>query len=168
MLQNYQIQPSQVVNWREEHVIVIVWTIVHIKRLYNAISCIHYIGDPDENKIWPRPTNKRLSLCKQLLSNYRTFGHLTPSSGLLKLKHCSKHRPLNKKTKFTHVVCVLPAQYASEVRDIILCPPEQPYEANSCSNSYISKTSATKNCHSCYVICWSSEGAQQAKQIKIK
>ena len=32
-------------------------------------------------------------------------------------------------TKFGHVVRVLPAQYASEVRDIILCPPENPYTA---------------------------------------
>jgi len=29
--------------------------------------------------------------------------------------------------KFAHVIHVLPAQYASEVRDIILHPPEEPY-----------------------------------------
>ena len=34
-----------------------------------------------------------------------------------------------EKTKFAHVVRVLPAQYASEVRDIILRPPEEPYTA---------------------------------------
>ena len=34
-----------------------------------------------------------------------------------------------EKTKFGHVVRVLPAQYASEVRDIILRPPEAPYTA---------------------------------------
>lgn len=34
-----------------------------------------------------------------------------------------------EKTKFGHVVRVLPAQYASEVRDIILQPPEAPYTA---------------------------------------
>ena len=34
-----------------------------------------------------------------------------------------------EKTKFGHVVRVLPAQYASEVRDIILSPPESPYTA---------------------------------------
>ncbi len=34
-----------------------------------------------------------------------------------------------EKTKFAHVVRVLPARYASEVRDIILRPPEQPYKA---------------------------------------
>ncbi|XP_028404003.1 uncharacterized protein LOC114526611 [Dendronephthya gigantea] len=34
-----------------------------------------------------------------------------------------------EKTKFAHVVCVLPTRYASEVRDIILRPPEQPYKA---------------------------------------
>ena len=33
-----------------------------------------------------------------------------------------------EKTKFGHVVRVLPARYASEVRDIILRPPEQPYK----------------------------------------
>ena len=33
------------------------------------------------------------------------------------------------KTKFAHIVRVLPARYASEVRDIILRPPEQPYLA---------------------------------------
>ena len=33
-----------------------------------------------------------------------------------------------EKTKFSHVVRVLPARYASEVRDIILRPPEQPYK----------------------------------------
>ena len=33
-----------------------------------------------------------------------------------------------EKTKFDHVVRVLPARYASEVRDIILRPPEQPYK----------------------------------------
>ena len=33
-----------------------------------------------------------------------------------------------EKTKFGHVVCVLPARYASEVSDIILRPPEQPYK----------------------------------------
>lgn len=32
-------------------------------------------------------------------------------------------------TKFGHVVRVLPAQYASEVRDIILSPPQSPYTA---------------------------------------
>ena len=32
-------------------------------------------------------------------------------------------------TKFGHVVPVLPAQYASEVRDITLRPPEAPYTA---------------------------------------
>ena len=31
-----------------------------------------------------------------------------------------------EKTKFGHVVRVLPAQYASEVRDIILSPPMSP------------------------------------------
>ena len=31
-----------------------------------------------------------------------------------------------EKTKFGHVVRVLPAQYASEVRDIILSPPTSP------------------------------------------
>ena len=35
----------------------------------------------------------------------------------------------HEKTKFGHVVRVLPAQYASEVRDIILRPPEAPYTA---------------------------------------
>lgn len=35
----------------------------------------------------------------------------------------------HEKTKFGHVVRVLPAQYASEVRDIILQPPEAPYTA---------------------------------------
>ena len=34
-----------------------------------------------------------------------------------------------QQTKFGHVVRVLPAQYASEVRDIILHPPEAPYTA---------------------------------------
>jgi len=34
-----------------------------------------------------------------------------------------------EKTKFGHVVRVLPAQYASKVRDIILRPPEAPYTA---------------------------------------
>ena len=34
-----------------------------------------------------------------------------------------------EKTKFGYVVRVLPAQYASEVRDIILRPPEAPYTA---------------------------------------
>ena len=34
-----------------------------------------------------------------------------------------------EKTKFGHVVRVLPAQYASEVRDIILRSPEAPYTA---------------------------------------
>ena len=34
-----------------------------------------------------------------------------------------------EKTKFAHIVRVLPARYASEVRDIILRPPEQPYKA---------------------------------------
>ncbi len=34
-----------------------------------------------------------------------------------------------EKTKFAHVVRVLPARYASEVRDIILRPPEEPYKA---------------------------------------
>ena len=34
-----------------------------------------------------------------------------------------------EKTKFGHVVRVLPAQYASEVRDIILSPPTSPYTA---------------------------------------
>ena len=34
-----------------------------------------------------------------------------------------------EKTKFAHVVHVLPAQYASEVRDIILRPPKEPYTA---------------------------------------
>ena len=34
-----------------------------------------------------------------------------------------------EKTKFAHVVPILPARYASEVRDIILPPPEQPYNA---------------------------------------
>ena len=33
-----------------------------------------------------------------------------------------------EKTKFGHVVRVLPTRYASEVRDIILRPPEQPYK----------------------------------------
>ena len=33
-----------------------------------------------------------------------------------------------EKTKFGHVVRVLPARYASEVRDIILRQPEQPYK----------------------------------------
>ena len=33
-----------------------------------------------------------------------------------------------EKTKFGRVVRVLPAQYASEARDIILRPPEQPYK----------------------------------------
>lgn len=34
-----------------------------------------------------------------------------------------------EKMKFGHVVWVLSAQYASEVRDIILRPPEAPYMA---------------------------------------
>ena len=34
-----------------------------------------------------------------------------------------------EQTKFAHVVRLLPARYASEVRDIILRPPEQPYKA---------------------------------------
>lgn len=34
-----------------------------------------------------------------------------------------------EKTKFGHVVRVLPAQYATEVREIILRPPEDPYTA---------------------------------------
>ena len=34
-----------------------------------------------------------------------------------------------EQTKFAHVVRVLPARYASEVRDIILRPPERPYTA---------------------------------------
>ena len=33
----------------------------------------------------------------------------------------------SERTKFGHVVRVLPAQYASEVRDVILQPPENPY-----------------------------------------
>ena len=34
-----------------------------------------------------------------------------------------------EKTKFGHVVRILPSQYASEVHDIILRPPEAPYTA---------------------------------------
>ena len=34
-----------------------------------------------------------------------------------------------EKTKFAHVVRILLARYASEVRDIILRPPERPYKA---------------------------------------
>ena len=34
-----------------------------------------------------------------------------------------------EQTKFAHVVRLLPARYASEVRDIILRPPEQSYKA---------------------------------------
>ena len=33
-----------------------------------------------------------------------------------------------EQTKFAHVVRILPARYASEVRDIILRPPKQPYK----------------------------------------
>ena len=36
---------------------------------------------------------------------------------------------ISETTKFGHVVRVLPAQYASEVRDIILSSPENPYTA---------------------------------------
>ena len=35
---------------------------------------------------------------------------------------------MREKTKFGHVVRVLPARYASEARDTILWPPEQPYK----------------------------------------
>ena len=35
---------------------------------------------------------------------------------------------MREKTKFGHVIPVLPARYASEVRDTILRPPEQPYK----------------------------------------
>ena len=72
-----------------------------------------------------------------------------------------------EKTKFGHVVRVLPARYASEVPDIILQPPEQPYKVlkaeltkrvclqndNDYSSSFMSKTSVTANHHSSCGIC---------------
>ena len=69
----------------------------------------------------------------------------------------------HEKTKFGHVVRVLPAQYASEVRDIILRPPEAPYTAlktvsalpndNDYSNSYTWKTLEIESHHNFYGIC---------------
>ena len=38
-------------------------------------------------------------------------------------------RITQEQTKFAHVVRVLPARYASEIHDIILRPPQQPYKA---------------------------------------
>ena len=48
----------------------------------------------------------------------------------LRLKRCMfrAQNVTQEKTKFGHVVCVLPARYASEVRDMILRPPEQRYK----------------------------------------
>ena len=81
-----------------------------------------------------------------------------------------------------NVVRVLPAQYASEVRDIILSPPAHPYtaikealEKRVCPTHrrqlqqlhayYTSKTSATESHHNSCVICWNSDADAIFRQL---
>ena len=80
---------------------------------------------PDEAAIWTQPTAAAGAVLLKLLDIWLSDPKhwLAQAQALFAAQNVTQ-----EKTKFGHVVHILPVQYASEVRDIILRPPEAPLQ----------------------------------------
>ena len=92
------------------------------------VSSYRQIGDPDTTM--PDEAQQPTAIANAVSLKLPIFWPSDPELWFAQAEALFDAQNITQeKTKFGHVVRVLPAQYASEVRDIILRPPEAPYTA---------------------------------------
>ena len=92
------------------------------------MSC--YIGDPDAEITESPSTQASTPAITAVSLKLPEFWPSDPELCFAQAEALFSAQNISSETtRFGHVVRVLPAQYALEVRDIILSPPENPYTA---------------------------------------